>query len=55
MQVEGEVPIRSHLIEASGSSEAWYVPPRLCVCCGRMRGTARLGVLGLAGRDQRPF
>jgi len=24
----GKVPIRSHLIEANGSSEAWYVPPR---------------------------
>jgi hypothetical protein len=23
----GKVPIRSHVIEASGSSEAWYVPP----------------------------
>ncbi|OQW30425.1 MAG: hypothetical protein A4E20_16580 [Nitrospira sp. SG-bin2] len=24
----GKEPIRSHVIEASGSSEAWYVPPR---------------------------
>jgi rare lipoprotein A len=24
----GKVTLRSHLIEASGSSEAWYVPPR---------------------------
>jgi uncharacterized membrane protein len=24
----GKVTIRSHVIEASGSSEAWYVPPR---------------------------
>ncbi|MEK7760355.1 MAG: hypothetical protein AAB433_02125, partial [Nitrospirota bacterium] len=30
----GEGPIRSHVIEASGSSEAWYVPPRLFACCG---------------------
>jgi hypothetical protein len=30
----GEELIRSHLIEASGSSEAWYVPPRLFACCG---------------------
>jgi hypothetical protein len=30
----GKVPIRSHLIEASGSSEAWYVPPRAFACCG---------------------
>ncbi len=28
MQGEGKVLIRSHVIEASGSSEAWYVPPR---------------------------
>ena len=26
---DGKVPIRSHVIEASGLSEAWYVPPRL--------------------------
>ena len=26
--------IRSHLIEASGSSEARYVPPHLFTCCG---------------------
>jgi hypothetical protein len=25
---EGKVTIRSHMIEASGSSEAWYVPPQ---------------------------
>jgi hypothetical protein len=31
---EGKVPIRSHVIEASGSSEAWYVPPRLFARCG---------------------
>ena len=24
----GKVTIRSHVIEASGSSEAWYVPPQ---------------------------
>jgi len=30
----GKVPIRSQLIEASGSSEAWYVPPRLSADCG---------------------
>ena len=31
---EGKVPIRSHVIEASGSSEAWYVPPRPFARCG---------------------
>ncbi len=31
---EGKVPIRSHVIEASGSSEAWYVPPRPVARCG---------------------
>jgi hypothetical protein len=25
----GKATIRSHVIEASGSSEAWYVPPRV--------------------------
>ncbi len=35
---EGKMPIRSHVIEASGSSEAWYVHPRLF---------ARYGLAGL--------
>ena len=34
MQGEGKVPIRSRLIEASGSSEAWSVPPRSFAHCG---------------------
>ena len=28
------MPLRSQVIEASGSSEAWYVPPRPFTCCG---------------------
>ena len=47
MQGEGKVLIRSHVIEASGSSEAWYVPPRLFARCGLARGEARLGVPGV--------
>ena len=31
---EGKIPIRSHVIEASGSSEAWHVHPRLFAGCG---------------------
>jgi len=31
---EGKIPIRSHVIEASGSSEAWCVPPRPFPRCG---------------------
>ena len=31
---DGKALIRSHVIEASGSSEAWYVPPRLLIRCG---------------------
>ena len=34
----GKVPIRSHLIETSGSSEAWYVPLRIFTCCGLASG-----------------
>jgi hypothetical protein len=34
----GKEPIRSHVIEASGSSEAWYVPPRLFARCGLADG-----------------
>jgi hypothetical protein len=34
MPNEGKELIRSHLIEASGSSEAWYVPSRLFARCG---------------------
>jgi hypothetical protein len=30
----GKELIRSQVIEASGSSEAWYVPPRLFARCG---------------------
>ena len=30
----GKVPIRSHVFEASGSSEAWYVLPRHSTRCG---------------------
>jgi len=49
MQDEGKVLIRSHVIEASGSSEAWYVPPRRFARCGLASGTARLGAPGLGG------
>ena len=60
---KGEVPIRSHVIEASGSSEASYVPSRLFARCGRGRWTARLELrraqpscaLGWAGEKRRPF
>jgi hypothetical protein len=41
--------IRSHVIEASGSSEAWYVPPRPFTHCGLAWGKARLGAPGLGG------
>ena len=34
---DGKVLIRSHVIEASGSSEAWYVPLRLFARCGLVR------------------
>jgi hypothetical protein len=34
----GKVPIRSHVIEASGSSEAWYVPLRAFTRCGLIEG-----------------
>jgi len=30
----GKEPIHAHVIEASGSSEAWHVPPRLFARCG---------------------
>ncbi len=33
-RARGKVPLRSHMIEASGSSEAWYVPIRLFARCG---------------------
>jgi hypothetical protein len=51
------MPIRSHVNEASGTSEAWYVPPpvsiRLRPClgkaqragAGRVRTTAFLNIL----------
>jgi len=35
MEGDGKVLIRSHVIEASGSSEAWYVPPWPFARCGR--------------------
>ena len=31
---DGKVFIRSHVIEASGSSEAWHVPSHLFARCG---------------------
>ena len=34
MEGDGKVLIRSNVIKASGSSEAWYVPPRLFARCG---------------------
>ena len=43
------MPIRSHVIEASGTSEAWYVPPRALTRCGLTRGPARLGAQGMGG------
>ena len=55
MQGEGKVPIRSHVIEASGSSKAWYVPPRRFARCGLACGTARLGALGWAGEKEGLF
>src|SRR5215510_15876042 len=45
----GNVPIRSHLIEASGSSEAWYVPPRALTRCGLVRARRVLARQGWAG------
>jgi hypothetical protein len=51
----GKEPIRSHVIEASGSSEAWYVPPRLFTRCGLARGTGRLGAPGWAGETSGHF
>jgi hypothetical protein len=47
----GKEPIRSHVIEASGSSEAWYVPPRLFARCGLTRGKGCLGAPGWAGEN----
>ena len=45
------MPIRSHVIEASGSSEAWYVPPRgpslLWPRMGAWRVSARHGLGGV--------
>ena len=51
----GKVLIRSHVIEASGSSEAWYVPPRLFARCGLACGTVRLGAPGWAGENRGHF
>jgi hypothetical protein len=45
----GKEPIRSHVSEASGSSEAWYVPPRaglLWPTLGEKRVLARWGRAG---------
>ena len=55
MPGEGKVLIRSPVIEASGSSEAWYVPPLLFARCGLACGTARLGALGWAGENDSLF
>jgi hypothetical protein len=41
--------MRSQVIEASGSSEAWCVPTRILACCGLACGVARLGAPGLGG------
>jgi len=46
---EGKILIRSRLIEASGASEAWYVPPRAFIRSGLACGMARLGAPGLGG------
>src|SRR5512147_1105954 len=48
----GKELIRSHVIEASGSSEVGYVPPRLFVRCGVACGTVRLGAPGWAGENR---
>jgi hypothetical protein len=45
----GKVTIRSHVIEASGSSKAWYVPPRHSLLrppTGKARVSARAGWAG---------
>jgi hypothetical protein len=44
---EGKIPIRSHVIEASGSSEALYVPPRLFIRCGLVGHPAGFNTLTL--------
>ena len=49
MEGDDNVLIPSHAIEASGSSEAWYVPPRLFTRCGLACGEARLGATGSGG------
>ena len=54
-RAEAKNPIRSHVIEASWSSEAWYVPPRLLARCGLARGTGRLGAPGWAGEKRGLF
>ena len=51
----GAEPIRSHVIEASGSSKAWYVPPRLFARCGVACGTVRLGAPGWVGENRGHF
>ena len=49
MQGDGKVLIRSHVIEASGSSEARYVPPRLFARCGLARGNSASWRAGVGG------
>ena len=49
MEVEGTVPIRPHVIEASGSSEARCIPLRPFARYGLACGKARLGAPGLGG------
>ena len=45
----GKIPIRSHLIEASGSSDAWYVPRRGLGPCGRVgKGVSQRAGVGMA-------
>ena len=46
----GNIPLRSHVIEASGSSEAWCVPPRLLRSLRSSHGNSvRLTHAGRAG------
>jgi hypothetical protein len=45
----GAEPIRSHVIEASGSSKAWCVPPRLFARCGLACGNGASRCAGVGG------
>ena len=49
MPTGGKVPLRSHVIEASGSSEAWYVPPRFSLARPCHGNSASLGARGVGG------